>query len=155
MRWQRFRHRDVLGSDIEHVLSREVASGLPVSVEAFARYLGVRVEFIYGTSSLTVTNKHATLWIAETAEVDRRYAIAHGLGHLLAGSQQVVHETDDHKHSRDHLRADEFAATLLMPTGSVAAAVAALGENTRALARYYLVPERLVHARLAIHAGSL
>src|SRR6478609_11174155 len=146
MHWRDFRHGGITGADIEHVLSLRFASALPVPVEAFARYLGVECETWGDTTSLLVTRKHTGLWLATHDERERRYAIAHGLGHLIYGDTRV-RETQEHKHTRNHIRADEFAATLLMPAASWVAATDAMGENSGALARYYLVPERLVHLR--------
>lgn len=150
MRWQSYCRRNVTGTDLEHVLSLEFASAVPVPVEAFARYLGIRCETIQGdVNSLLVTRKHVGLWLADANESERRYAIAHGLGHLLLGDT-CVHETSDHEHSRNHQRARDFAATLLMPPVAWFATLEKMGENPRALARYFIVPESLVEIRLGM-----
>lgn len=142
------------GSDLDAVLAEELCTGLPVPIDYYMRYLGIRIEddvtHLHVPCALDVRGYNASVWLrARMAEEDRRYWLAHALGHLLTSNARLVHETPGHAHSRDHARADAFARAILIPTGSVPSATDAMGENVPALSRYYVVPERILHERLA------
>jgi hypothetical protein len=152
--WTEFQGRVTSGSDLDVVLAEELCTGLPVPIDYYMRYLGIRIEddvtHLHVPCALNVRGPSASVWLrADLPEADRRYWLAHALGHLLTGTTKLVHETREHAHRRDHARAHEFARSILIPTGSVPAATDVMGENVPALSRYYLVPEPLLHERLA------
>ncbi|GII52912.1 hypothetical protein Pth03_13010 [Planotetraspora thailandica] len=75
-----------------------------------------------GFDGLTYVDEHARLMVIGTSEVParQRFTVAHELGHLLAGDDQGLHldvdlHDDAHKQQPAEMRANAFAAELLLP----------------------------------------
>jgi Zn-dependent peptidase ImmA (M78 family) len=147
----------------------------PVDVEGVARALGLAVVFSPlgpDVSGMLVTNQGKSVVVVHSkhARPRQRFTIAHEIGHYVLGHQW---EPGDHVHV-DHgnfisqrgprastgldpkeIEANQFAATLLMPTGTVRNEVAArvgkraiLDSDVEFLSQRFEVSEQAMTIRL-------
>ena len=107
-----------------------------------------------GFDGLSVSSDEVKLILlaATTMPVRQRFTLAHELGHLLAGDQEVLHVDPDVDGSarRDdaaEARANAFAEAFLMPAGAMAGAVGMHLDHSRFLR---LVGDRRVSPRVLV-----
>lgn len=120
-------------------LARLTAQGLEVSdlATAIERGFGADVAVMQladGFDGLAASSESSHVVIVGTSQVParQRFTLAHELGHLLAGDDHGVHldkDIFDKAQQRDltEMRANAFAAGLLMPEARLRAAVARTG----------------------------
>jgi hypothetical protein len=126
----------------------------PVDVEGVARALGLRVRLVSGGRGLhgRLLRQRLEIEVDRAADADqRRFTIAHEVGHFLLGHSPVVGAFDPRSagdpYRHNEWQADSFACELLMPEPWVRERWPGVREY-RALARLFAVAPAAMFDRL-------
>jgi Zn-dependent peptidase ImmA (M78 family) len=152
--WKALRDKGMVSAD--EILRTFGVHAPPVNVDAIARGLGIIVHYVPNPGwdgAVSSSEERAEVWIRESdAAVRQRFTLAHEIGHLLLHPLGVAYRDTQGGTMRGfnpmERAANQFAASLLMPTWMVRAAWGGMSGDAWSLSRLFDVSEQAMSIRL-------